>query len=61
MKTITIVLPNGLDETVTITAIGRAPNGVNIITKSFKVENGLIFDFEKAKIDSNGKVIGNEV
>jgi hypothetical protein len=61
MKTITIVLSNGFDEAVTITAIGRAPNGVNIVTKSFKAENGLIVDLEKAKIDSNGKVIGNEV
>lgn len=61
MKTITIVLPNGFDEAVTITAIGRAPNGVNVITKSFKAENGLIVDFEKSKIDKNGKVIGIEV
>lgn len=61
MKTITIVLPNGSDEAVIITAIGSAPNGLNVMTKSFKVENGLIVDFEKTKIDSNGKVIGNEV
>lgn len=61
MKTITIVLPNGFDEAVIITAIGNAPNGINVTTKSFKAENGLIVDFEKAKIDSNGKVTGNEV
>lgn len=61
MKTITIVLPNGLDEAVTITAIGSVPSGTRIMTRGFKVENGLIVDFEKAKIDSNGKVIGNEV
>lgn len=61
MKTITIVLPNGFDEAVFITAMGSAPNGINVSTKSFKAENGLIFDFEKAKIDSNGNVIGNEV
>lgn len=61
MKTITIVLPNGFDEAVIITAIGSAPNGLNVTTKSFKVENGLIVDFEKTKIDSNGKVIENEV
>jgi hypothetical protein len=61
MKTITIVLPNNFDEAVIITAIGSAPNGVNVMSKSFKAENGLIVDFEKAKIDRNGKVIGNEV
>lgn len=61
MKTITIVLPNGFDEAVTITAIGNAPNGVNVMTKSFKAENGLVVDFEESKIDKNGKVTGNEV
>lgn len=61
MKTITIVLPNGFDEAVVITAMGSATNGINVTTECFKVENGLIVDFEKAKIDSNGKVIGNEV
>lgn len=61
MKTITIVLPNNFDEAVIITAIGSAPNGVNVMSKSFKAENGLIVDFEKTKIDRNGKVIGNEV
>lgn len=61
MKTITIVLPNGFDEAVIVTAMGSAPNGINATTKSFKTENGLIVDFEKAKIDKDGKVIGNEV
>ena len=61
MKTITIVLPNGFDEAVIITAMGSAPNGINVTTKSFKAKNGLIVDFEKVKIDRNGKVIGNEV
>ena len=61
MKTITIVLPNGFDEAVIITAMGSAPNDINVTTKSFKSENGLIVDFEKVKIDRNGKVIGNEV
>ena len=61
MKTITIVLPNGFDEAVIITAIGRVSNDINITTKSFKTKNGLIVDFEKARIDENGKVIGNEV
>jgi hypothetical protein len=60
MKTITIILPDNFDEAVIITAMGSAPNGINVTTKSFKVENGLIVDFEKAKIDRNGKVIGNE-
>lgn len=44
-----------------ITAMGSAPNGINATTKCFKAENGLVFDFEKSKIDKNGKVIGNEV
>ena len=61
MKTITIVLPNGFDEAVIITAMGRVPNDINITTKNFKAENGIIVDFEKVKIDRNGKVIGNEV
>lgn len=61
MKTITIVLPNGFDEAVIITAMGSAPNGINATTKCFKAENGLIVDFEKAKIDKDGNVIGNEV
>lgn len=61
MKTLTIVLPSGFDEAVIITALGSAPNGINATTKCFKVENGLIVDFEKTKIDSNGKVIENEV
>lgn len=61
MKTITIVFPNNFDEAVIITAIGSAPNGVNVITKSFKAENGLVVDFKKSKIDKNGKVIRNEV
>lgn len=54
MKTITIILPDNFDEAVIITAMGSAPNGINVTTKSFKVENGLIVDFEKAKIDRNG-------
>ena len=61
MKTITIVLPNNFDEAVIITAMGSAPDGINVMTKSFKAENGLVVDFEKAKLDKNGKVIGNEV
>lgn len=61
MKTITIILPNDFDEAVVITTISNTPNGANIITRGFKAENGLVFDFEKAKIDKNGKVIGNEV
>lgn len=61
MKTLTIVLPNGFDEAVIITAMGSAPNGINATTKCFKAENGLIVDFEKTKIDSNGKFIGNKV
>ena len=61
MKTITIILPDNFDEAVVITAIGSVPKGINVTTKSFKAENGLIVDFEKVKIDRNGKVIGNEV
>lgn len=61
MKTITIVLQSGFDEAVIITAMGSAPNGINATTKCFKAENGLVVDFEKSKIDKNGKVIGNEV
>ena len=61
MKTMTIILPNGFDEAVIITAMGRVSNDINITTKSFKAENGLIVDFGKVKIDKNGKVIGNEV
>ena len=61
MKTITIVLPDNFDEAIVITAIGSMPNGIRVTTKSFKAENGLVVDFEKAKIDKNGKVIGNEV
>ena len=61
MKTITIIWPDNFDEAVIITAMGSKPNGINVTTKSFKAENGLIVDFEKSKIDKNGKVIRNEV
>lgn len=61
MKAITIILPDNFDEAVIITAMGSAPNGINVTTKSFKAENGLVVDFEKSKIDKNGKVIRNEV
>lgn len=61
MKTITIILPNDFDEVVIVTTVSNTPNGAKITTRGFKVENGLVIDFEKAKIDSNGKVIGNEV
>lgn len=61
MKTITIILPDNFDEAVIITAMGSAPNGINVTTKSFKAENGLIVDFEKVKIDKDGKVIRSEV
>lgn len=60
MKTMTIILPDNFDEAIVITAIGSMPNGIRVTTKSFKAENGIIVDFEKVKIDRNGKAIGNE-
>lgn len=49
MKTITIVLQSGFDEAVIITAMGSAPNGINVTTKVSKSKTVLLLILKKPR------------